>query len=441
MAIINGKRVASNWTYNPRINVTEFNADEINRDNIVNQLLLIKDKDITSHFIMNLFGTFNGKSLCNHYDTMVVPPKGFKFENYNGKEVSNSTPFTTTLGIWIFNVFVLRDIGLSKVFGGYVNYNIDKKYMKGKIVQKLIYALIEDKITVEQYKSFLLRTEFCMPFESVLSPTHTEKILACSKEINKLKKELFEKYKKELEKGDEAAAALAEKIEKQLLDFATDYLKDDPSLDPYLSGAGGNIPNNFKNMYIMKGAVRNTDPAAKKEFDILQSSYIDGISKDEYAVLARSLTGGPYSRAKKTEIGGYWEKLVEAAFNTVILDKPGSDCGSKDYIEFVLTDDLVSKFMYSFIIKPNGKLEELTSDNLNDYIGKKIKVRSTLFCKNEHTVCNCCAGNLFYRRNSKNIGLACAQIPTKLKLISMKSFHDSTVTTTEIDPMKAFGLK
>ena len=145
-----------------------------------------------------------------------------------------------------------------------------------------------------------------------------------------------------------------------------EYLKDDPSLDPYLSGAGGNIDNNFKNMYIMKGAIRNPDPTAKKEYEIAKSSFIDGISKDEYSLLARSLSGGPYSRAKKTELGGYWEKLVESATNTFTLDEPGSDCGTDKYLELVLTKDLSSLFMYSYIIKSDGKLEELTSDNVDN---------------------------------------------------------------------------
>ena len=262
-----------------------------------------------------------------------------------------------------------------------------------------------------------------------------------AKEINKLKDKLFKENKAALEVGDESSAAVAEDIENQLKAFAMEYLKDDPSLDPYLSGAGGNIDNNFKNMYIMKGAIRNPDPTAKKEYEIAKSSFIDGISKDEYSLLARSLSGGPYSRAKKTELGGYWEKLVESATNMFTLDEPGSDCGTDKYLELVLTKDLSSLFMYSYIIKSDGKLEELTSDNVDKYINKKIKVRSALFCKGGFKLCNHCVGNFFYRRGGKNVGLACAQIPTKLKLKSMKAFHDSTVTTTEIDPMKAFGSK
>ena len=48
-------------------------------------------------------------------------------------------------------------------------------------------------------------------------------------------------------------------MEKELIDYALDYLGDDPSLDLYLSGARSNIGNHFKNMYIMKGAIRNPD--------------------------------------------------------------------------------------------------------------------------------------------------------------------------------------
>jgi hypothetical protein len=155
--------------------------------------------------------------------------------------------------------------------------------------------------------------------------------------------------------------------------------------------------------------------------------------------LAKSLSGGPYSRAKKTALGGYWEKLLGTALNTITIDGEGTDCGSKIYIETTLTKKNSRMFMYSYMIKPNGSLEELTSDNLNQYMGKKVKFRSTLFCKSTTGgVCHKCAGNFFYRRGSSNVGLACNSIPTVLKLKSMKQMHDATVKTSEIDANKAF---
>ena len=40
-----------------------------------------------------------------------------------------------------------------------------------------------------------------------------------------------------------------------------------------------------------------------------------------------------------------------------------------------------------------------------------------------------------------NVGVALAAIPGKLKNLSMKAFHDSTVKTVEMDVNKAFGIK
>ena len=190
----------------------------------------------------------------------------------------------------------------------------------------------------------------------------------------------------------------------------------------------------------MKGAIRNPDPNVTQEYNIATSSFVDGISADEYSLLANSLAGGPYARAKKTELGGYWEKLIESAYNTVRIDEPGSDCGSDKYIEVLLTEKNQDMFMYSYMVKSNGKLEELTMENVDKYLNKKIKFRYSGFCKSKTGICHHCAGNFFYRRGNRNIGLAVAQIPTVLKLKSMKLFHNSTVNTSKIDAMKAFGL-
>lgn len=431
------KRISKHWEINNNIKVEEFNLDEINKSNLVNHMIVLKQSDVSYSMIMTLFGSFDGKSLCHHYDTFDVPVGAFSFTNKKGKVVSNSEKFTTTFGIWIFNIFFLQGFDFSFLFDGYVNENVNKGLFED-INQTLVYAIAEDKIDTERYKHFLDYTQFFMPYETILSPNHTEAILASTKLIEKKKKELLKIYGDELEKGN---VVIAEKMEKELLDYAKEILKDDPSLDVYLSGAGGSIGNNFKNLYVMKGAVRDPNPDAKKEYNIATSNFANGISADEYTIIANALAAGPYSRAKKTEVGGHWEKLFGAALQTITLDDPGSDCGTKHYITIELTKKNLPLYIYNYIIKSNGELEELTSDNADKYIGKKVNMRFSIFCKSKTGICNKCAGNFFYRRGSRNIGIATVQIPAKLKLISMKSFHDATVHTTEIDPMKAFGFK
>ena len=430
------KRIAKNWEVNPNITVTEFNLDEVNEKNLINQLLVLKHDDVTYSFMMNLFGEFNGKSLCKQYDTFTVPANAYRFLDKKGKEVSNKDPFVTTIGNWVFNIFLIRDFGFGFLFG-YINDTI-RNGTFGDINQTLSYALAEDKIDTLKYKEFLNCTQFLMPYETILSPNHTEKVLTCSKLIDKRKQELFKKYKKEI---DENLVVAVEKIEKELLEYAREILGDDPGLDVYDSDAGSSFNNNFKNMYIMKGAIRDPDPNAKKQFNVITSGLLDGVKADEYSLLANSLSAGPYSRSKKTEIGGYWEKLFGAAFQTVLLDPPGSDCGSTKYITVELTKKNLPDFMYNYIVKSNGELEELTSDNSDKYIGKKVNMRFCIFCKSKTGICNKCAGNFFYRRGGKNVGLATVQIPSTLKNKSMKAFHDGVIKTVEMDPMKAFGLK
>lgn len=437
---MSNKRVAKHYVADPKITVEKFNIDEINNKNLANHLLVLTQKDISYTVMMKLFGEFNGKSLCHSYDTLEVPAGAFKYKLLkNDKEVSNTSKFITTIGIWIFNVFFIRDFGFSDLFGGYINKNINKKEFN-KINQTLTYALMEDKISTIPYKEFLNYTQFFMPFETILSPNHNEAIVTCTKKINAKKQELLKKYAKEIE---EVNVPALEKMEKELLDYAKEILKDNPALDLYDSGAAGTFGNNFKNMYVIKGLIKDPDPNATKQFNFVTSNRLDGIDKSEYSTIANSLAAGPYSRGKKTEKGGYWEKLFGAAFQSIYIDPPGSDCGTKKYLNILLTEDNYRQFMYNYIIKSNGELEELTSDNINKYINKKVKMRFSIFCKSKTGYCHHCAGNFFYRRSpdNRNVGLSLIQVCSKLKNLAMSAFHDSTVNTVEIDPMKAFDLK
>lgn len=430
-------RESKHYEYNVKFGDPEkIDINNFSKDNIVNYFLILTQKDITYTFMMETFGEFNGESLVHPYDTFTVPEGRFSYTDNKGKVHSNKNKFVTTFGIWVFNIFLLQGFNFSQYFGGYVNKEINTGALED-INQMLVYFLAEEKIDIATYKKFQDYTLFLMPFENILAYTFSEEVLRFSHTIEKKKKELIEANKEKLDAGD---FAVAEKVEKELINYAKEILKDNPGLDSYMSGAGGSLGNNFKNIYIMKGAIRDPDPNAKQQFNIVTSNFCDGISADEYSVVANSLAAGPYARSKKTEQGGYWEKLFGAALQSIVLDESTEDCGSKGYVEVELTAKNINIYMYNYIIE-GSNLVELTSDNMNKYIGKKVKMRFSIFCQSPNGICKTCAGNLFSRRNSKNIGLTCIQIPSTLKNVAMKSFHDSTIKTTTIDAMKAFGLK
>lgn len=393
----------------------------------IEYLVSITEKDITTTFIMELFGEFKSRQRFHPYDIITIPAG-----SYGPDKRKNKNQFTTTVGIWVFNKYFIEP-HLFDLFH-YINETITSKLFK-KINNTLSEAVLEDKLPLEYLKDFMMKTQKCMPYISILAPNYTNKMLSCSVAIDKKKQELYKKYKDQIEKGDEIAA---NKMEKELLQWAIDYMGDDPSMDMFISGARGSIPNNFKNMFVMKGVIKDPDPNAKQKYNVAMSNYIDGISSDEYALFANSLAAGPYARAKKTENGGYREKLFLRAFQHLTLDPEGSDCGTKRYLEVVLTDSNINEWMYSYIIE-GSKLVELTSENKSKYIGKKVKVRFSALCESKTGICNKCMGNMYYRLDKKeNVGTSLTQIPSVQKNISMKAFHDSTQSLYEMDLEKVF---
>lgn len=399
----------------------------LNDPELVKEICESNWKDLLKKsFIMEIFGEFNNTRRCNPYDLIKVPAGMFGPE---GKK--NKNEFTTTVGILIWNK-VFTEGALFDVFG-YINKTCTAKVM-GDLNTKLSYEVLEDRISLEELKMFHLKQQKMMPFANIISPSFTKSMLLAGKAITKKKNEILKRYTKEELK--EGGAVLAAKIEKELLDYSKELLKDDPGMDMYDSGAKSKFGNNFKNLFVMKGASKDPDPS--KGYKIITSNLMDGISKEDYTDVARALAEGPYSRGKKTMIGGYWEKLFLRSFQHLRLDDDKKDCGTKRTIEVFLDKDTAESMMYSYIVDGN-KLVELTSQNINQYLGKKVKFRFASMCESKNGICETCAGNFFNRLGMRNIGMATPQLASKLKRKSMKAFHNSTIDIHEIDIEKAFN--
>lgn len=407
-------------------------SKEIKEPQEVEALIALKEEDITMSLIMELFGDFGKFQRYNPYDLITVKAGEYGGKLPNGQPKYNSKPFTTTIGRLIFNKYFIECEPELLDMIGYVNENVGKKAY-GKLYDQLGYAILEDRISIETYKRFCVKTQKFMPYVSILAPNHSDNMLTITKQINKKKAELIAMNQEAFDNGD---VKVVDQVSKELLDYARELMKDDPAMDMFLSGAGGSFENNFKNMFIMRGSVQDPDP--RKSYNIITSNYVDGVSKEEYSKLANTLAAGPYSRSKKTELGGYWEKLFLTAFQHIVLEEPGSDCGTKRHITMKVTDKNIGMIMYCYVINSDGSLTEITSQNQNKFIGQTVKLRFSSMCESKNGICNKCAGNLFYRLGIRNVGASTPQIPSKLKVLSMKLFHDDQLNFTEMDPMKAF---
>ena len=380
--------------------------------------------------MMECFGKFGDKRRFNPYDIINVPPNTFGIEGHKNKK-----GFTTTVGLWVFNK-AFTECPIFPITG-YVNDTIGKKLFK-KLNKKISYAVMEDKLDLEQLKRYTLKSQKFQPYCNILSPSLSEGLLGMSTEIKKQKEELFKQNKEALE--GEPDPAVIQKIEKTLIKEIDNKLKDDPSADILESGVGADKGNNLKNMFIMKGVSKLADQS-RGTYSMITGNYMDGVSKEEYADFCETLTLGPFSRANKTMVGGYWEKLFVKGLEHISIQFD-EDCHTKRYKTVELTSDNLDIWMYSNMVI-GGKLVELTPSNADKYVGKTLQFRFTGFCECDHGVCETCAGSLFRRIKLKHVGVVSYKLMSDLKNLAMKNFHDSVVKTSHMGDFgykKIFGL-
>ena len=391
--------------------------DELNE--IIN---LTQEEASTKELIMRYFGDFGNGSKYNPYDIIEIPPSTY------GNKNKNKNKFTTTVGLWIFNKSFLEKF--SDVIG-YINSTVDADAYED-INQKLSYALLENKIELEDFKKFIVQSQIIMSCASAICPSHTNAIFDLNKKVSKKKKELENKYSEGIKNKD---LVEIKKMENELLDYAKSEIKDDECADMFDSGARSSYGNNFKNMYVSRGPIKHTDGS----YDVVLTSYMDGLESKDLANVNDAAVGGPYSRAINTSAGGYKEKIFLNATQHLKVDKPGTDCGSDKYITVELTKKNIKDWMYCFI-KEGNKLVELTSDNTDKYINKTVKIRFSAFCKSKKDgyICEKCMGSLYNRIGITNVGLGSMIMMSSLKNASMKAFHDSTLSLFDIDVDSVF---
>ena len=407
--------------------IKKRHAKEItNKADIDEILALTTEKASERSLIMSWFADFGNGPRFNPYDTITIPP-GY----YGVDKKKNKNKFKTTVGLWVFNKSCIEP--LCNVLG-YVNETVGKKTY-GRINQDLSYALLENKITTRQLKEFITQTQIIMSCTSALCPSHTMDMLLLTNKAEIKKKQLEKENAEGLANNDLVAM---KNVEDGLIAWAKEELKDSESVDMYESGARSNWGNNFKNMYLIKGPIKQTDGS----YNFVSSSYISGMDKKDYVNVNDAAVEGPFSRSNKTREGGYKEKQFTRLTQHVKVLKPGSDCGSKHYIMVTLTNKNINEWMYCFVIGNNGSLTEITSDNKDKFIGKTVKMRFSALCEAKNgCICEKCAGTLYNRIGIENIGLGSMIMMSSLKNGAMKAFHDSTLSISKINPNEVFGVQ
>lgn len=251
----------------------------------------LKPSDITFDFLIDNFGNITS----NPNGKRSVKASHSKFNMTDVIDIR--TPYLgftgrTTLGRLLYNKIIIEYCDLEKIVG-FVNEPITEG-KNGKIEKLIANGLKEDRVSVSSmYKYVDARDWLGLQLHAVICTSFTMKSLSKPKEVDDLHKELLKKYKKELDANDEKVSEI---IEKALIAKTKEVLKDDIGMDLYLSGARGSIDNNFKNINLTRGAVKNLQTGG---YDVIKGSLMDGLEKKDMAAHSNNILMGAYPKAVK----------------------------------------------------------------------------------------------------------------------------------------------
>lgn len=380
-------------------------------------LLNLKADDVDADTIKSLLAnTVDGDAPFDTTDSFVLP----KGRYYNKENV------TTTVGRYIFNLVTLTERTGPHV--GYINFPVNGSGM-GKIEAKMSDLLMNDIISVEDYSNWIDRLQWLgFSISDYVSPPLTTDLLVLPEKVKKRKQELLSK-ESNVEALNNKDIITASKIEKELLDMSKEELKDLPDMDIYDSGSRGSFGNNYKITAVSRGVVPCV--SHPERVNISMASLDEGIPPEERYIYADVLTNASASRSLMTRNGGYEAKKLAAAFQGIVFDKKGSDCGTRLTVPLLVTEGN-KKLLTDRYIMVNNRTTLLTSNNIDEYVGKTVSLRSPMYCRNPK-YCSKCTGELYHKLGIENVGLIANVIGTSMTTLSMKAFHNATVKLKEIN--------
>lgn len=386
----------------------------------ITYLLSIKPDDINKDLLESFFAYKKDKDpRFSPQDKFILP----KNTLYNDKDIQ------TNVGRYIVNLHLLAVDKLGKILG-YINKPFDKG-VTGWIDSTLAKCLLNDEINNSIYFEYIDRLQWIgYTINHFMVASMNLDLIELPEKTQELKNELLSKYEDKIKDGD---TKLLNKVQDELLDSAKKEIKDNPSYEIYASGAKGKFSNNYKVSSIIRGEVKNLGTG---ESSISTDSLVDGNTPENLDILGDLLVSAPYSRAVDTQKGGYENKKLSAAFQSVVLDEKGSDCHTDKTIKVYLTENNIKDYLYRYIVE-NKQLIEITEQNKNQYINKTVNMRTPLYCNGKY-YCNKCSGNLYYKIGIKNMGLTAGVIGSTILNLSMKSFHDSTINYTNLKLLDSY---
>lgn len=268
-----------------------------------------------------------------------------------------------------------------------------------------------DVIYVDEYVKYADALFYITGFTQLCVPAATEKTITAPPGIIELRTRLLEENKDRLH--DPAVLAA---IDAQLVKYLKDWMKGDPGEGFLISGKSFDVVR--KKLYLIGGAEAGLDD--QPQLDLVTKSLSEGWQIDKFHTLNTNSRAGSFNRGAQTELGGEAVKwLFRASSNMRVT---ADDCGSKLGVSIIANKGEERRLVGFTAIVGNDQVK-ITNDNVGEYLGKKVFLRSSMYCRMPKTdYCKVCLGDRL-ATNPTGLSTAVAAYGSTFLGLFMKSMH------------------
>jgi DNA-directed RNA polymerase subunit beta' len=303
-----------------------------------------------------------------------------------------------------------------------VSYPLDKKNI-GKMLTNMHKVFSDEEF---QWR-YMLVYQVGFFLSTFTSSSFTPEALILPDKFKKKRNVIIQEYKESQEKATsenerERNIMKVDKAFKKLTTEVLEYFRENretyPIIDSIDSKAKGS-EDDYRKLLVAVGLSIN----AKGEInDVIDKSHADALSPTQFFNYTSQAIVSQYKKSSETAIPGYLIRQLNTIMVSVKLSKT-IDCQTKGRLGVqILNKDILQSMQ--------GKIYdggEITEDS-TELIGKKVKLRSPLFCKAKDGICRTCYSPAFVEKMNltENAGiglLASTAQASLLTAMTLKASH------------------
>ena len=331
----------------------------------------------------------------------------------------NNKTIITSIGLLIAN-----SIFLEFALNGKVEYR-NREFSHGEISNIIPSLMNKGVISIPEYHNYVNGISFSLGLNKLFVINITKKMLVAAPGMEEFKKSLSLNYDKEYGPKWKNDSAIALKFIAELKKYDNDYIKSDKAFGKIL---GGKILNNSRPRKFLAFGVENGFGANDKPVFVM-NSLMDGYPKNKsmLAAMYNSARSGSFDRGAGTQEAGYMVKQMQKAVNNLVI-KDG-DCGDTIGEDLLIHKEDLWLYKNIYIVE---KGMPVLKEDLSEYVGRTVRIRTPKSCKYDGSFCEICVGKDTARYKDGISLMVIAAIGVLLG-IKMSSMHKASKELLEFD--------